>query len=86
MECKALIGQIRRERGEEPPGARLKIKAQDHDFGAYYEVVCVYADGNETAAAYAWGCEALPESWDRVAIQELKSQGYSFPAHKVQAA
>lgn len=79
MECRALIGQIRRERGEEPNGARLTIKAQPHDFGTYYEVVCRYSDGNETAAAYAWDCEDLPENWDKVAIQELKSQGYSFP-------
>ncbi len=71
LECKALIGQLRRMYGEEPPGARLKIQSNPHDFGTYYEVICEYNDENEEAANYAWGCEDIPDRWDEQAKIEL---------------
>ena len=51
--------------GEEPEGTRLTIKANPHDFGTYYEVVCYFDDEDEEAARYAFRCEAeAPDEWD----------------------
>jgi hypothetical protein len=66
-----LIGQIRRELGEEPAGARLRIKSNPHEFGNYLEVVCNYDDSNEEAADYAYRCEDTAGDWDDVARAEL---------------
>jgi hypothetical protein len=71
VECRAFIGQIRRELGEEPAGARLRIKSNSHDFGIYLEVVCNYDDDNEDAANYAYRCEDTSGDWDTIARQEL---------------
>ena len=71
-ECKAFMGQLRRMFGEEPAGARLKIKANPHDFGTYQQVVCEYNDKNEEACEYAYKCEReMPEYWDEQAKIEL---------------
>lgn len=70
-ECKAFINQIRRERGEEPFGARLTIKSNPHDFGTYLEVVCKFDENNEEAAEYAFSCECTAEYWDDEAKAEL---------------
>ena len=71
-ECNALIGQLRRELGEEPGTARLRIKANPHDFGTYYEVACYYDDEDEEGMAYAFKCESdCPGTWDKIARKEL---------------
>lgn len=70
-ECRAYIHQLRRTFGEEPAGARLSIKANDHDFGTYWSVVCSFDGGNEAATDYAYRCESGPESWDEEARWEL---------------
>ena len=71
-ECKALIGQLRRELGEEPFGARLRVEAFPHDFGTYHEVVCEYNEEYEDAEEYAFRCESeLPDRWDAEARKEL---------------
>lgn len=64
-ECDRFLNLIRKTLGDEPPGARLAVKSNPHDFGAYFSVVCHYEDTNEEAATYALRCEAeAPEQWD----------------------
>lgn len=71
-EMKVLINLLRRINGKEPKGAFLIIKSFPHDFGTYYEVVCVYDDDDEEATKYAHNCEKnLPEWWDKKARIEL---------------
>ena len=51
VECKAFMQQIAKHYPE-PDNGYLKIKANSHDFGTYYEVNAVYdMDDNE---AYVW--------------------------------
>jgi hypothetical protein len=71
IECRALIGQLRRMHGEEPVGAKLGIKANSHEFGTYHDVVCYYDINNDEAANYAFNCEDLPEQWDDEAKAEI---------------
>lgn len=64
-ECKRFRELIRKINGPEPPGARLKIKLFDHDFGPYYQVVVEYLETDEEAAEYAYMCEEnLPDYWE----------------------
>ena len=71
-ECLALIHQIRRERGEEPGSAQLKIKSNNHDYGVYREVVCYFDNHDEEGMNYAFKCETeYPEEWDTEARKEL---------------
>lgn len=71
-ECYAFIHQLRRQFGEEPYGARLRVKSNPHDFGTYLEVVCDYNDNCEESQEYAFKCEgeAWP-NWDDTAKAEL---------------
>ena len=81
-ECRALIHQLRRELGEEPEGAFLRIKANAHDFGTYREVIVKYEDDNEAATAYAYRCEEdTPARWDDQAREELAAAGFPVAAH-----
>jgi hypothetical protein len=71
-ETRAYIAQLRRELGEEPPGAHLCVKGFPHDFETYHEVCCSYDTEDEEAADYAFRCESDgPAEWDRIARQEL---------------
>lgn len=71
-ECQAFIQQLRRERGDEPNGAKLTIKHNPHDFGTYLDVVCYFDDTNEAATKYAFACESeTPAFWDEEAKREL---------------
>jgi len=72
-ECKAFINQLRRQFGDEPDGAKLRIKSNNHDFGTYYEVVCYFEEDNKKAIDYALKCEGkTPANWDEEALIELK--------------
>lgn len=72
MECRAFIGQLRRQFGDEPLGAKLAMKSFPHDFGSYYEVVCHFNDDFDVAIDYAYNLENnLPEHWDETAKAEL---------------
>ena len=76
FECRLFIEQLRRTFGEEPVGARLKIKENHHDFGTYHEVACNYNENNEEACEYAFRCESeMPEFWDEYAKEAL-AKGY----------
>lgn len=71
-ECNALIRQLRRVFGKEPPGARLAVKANAHDFGTYYDVVCYFEADDPAAEKYAFDIDAnLPEEWDERAKLDL---------------
>jgi hypothetical protein len=63
-ECRRFIELLRRTFGEEPEGAQLMIKSNPHDFGAYYEVVCYYEEGNEEA----------PTRWDQPSTPILSAR------------
>lgn len=73
-ECRIFINMLRRIHGEEPTGARLTIRAFDHEFGSYHEVVCYYDSDNKVSSEYALKCEGeTPEHWDELALEELNS-------------
>ena len=63
-ECRRFIELIRASLGPEPAGARLGIKAHQHDFGTYREVVCYYDDDKPEAIDFAFRCESeAPSRW-----------------------
>lgn len=72
-ECRAWINQLRRAFGPEPPQAQLATTSNEHDFGAYLDVV-VYFDCDDAAARdYACRVEANQIlNWDAEARRELK--------------
>lgn len=71
-ECQAYRDLLRRTLGPEPPGARLIIKSNPHDFGDYLDVACQYEDTDPEAKAYAFRCESEgPETWDKFARRQL---------------
>jgi hypothetical protein len=79
-ECKAFIGQLKRQFGDPPPGASLIITSNPHDFGTYLEVAVRYDDWDEVAADYAFKLEGeLPAHWDAISRAELDlvPQGWS---------
>lgn len=64
-ECRRFIKQLRKQFGNEPFGAELKIKSFRHDFGTYHEVVCYFEDSDEVAMDYAYMLENnIPEYWE----------------------
>ena len=56
-ECNRFIAQIRRHYPE-PEGGYLRVSAEPHDFGTYYEVVCRYDDSDTEASKWAFDVEA----------------------------
>ncbi len=71
-ECRAFIGQIRRDLGVEPEGAKLIIRSNPHDFGTYYEVAVRFSEDSEDAVNYAFRVESdAPVTWDAEARKEL---------------
>jgi hypothetical protein len=69
LECAAYIVALRRKYGEEPEGAHFRARREEHDFGSYYEVVCVF-DGNDKAAAeYAYKTENGLAHWEEVGMK-----------------
>lgn len=72
-ECQRFLELIRKKLGPEPPGARLGIKSNPHDFGTYYDVVCYFDDEDEAARTYAFRCESdSPRTWadDKLTTEE----------------
>ena len=63
-ECRRFIRNIRYVLGNEPEGAMLRVRSNNHDFGTYYEVACYYENGNDKALEYATKCESeAPPTW-----------------------
>jgi len=64
-ECRRFRELIRKELGQEPHGAWLRIKGFPHDFGTYLEVICVLDTNDETAIEYAFNAEGnAPTRWE----------------------
>ena len=71
-ECTAFINQLKREFGEPPVGASLRITQNPHDFGTYLDVEVRFDDDVEEANEFAYKVEGgLPEFWDEEARKEL---------------
>jgi hypothetical protein len=84
-ECRAYIALLRRTLGDEPPGASLAIKSNEHDFGTYLSVVCYYDPEHEAAIDYAFRCESEgPQEWDEAAKAELSEAGNTKHSHHSQ--
>ncbi len=64
QESTRFLNLIRKTLGDEPPGARLAVKSNPHDFGSYYSVVCHYEEDEVEAVRYALRCESeAPTEW-----------------------
>jgi hypothetical protein len=76
-ECRAFLNQLRRQFGEPPEGAELRLKANAHDFGTYYDVIVTFPDDDRTAIEYALKLEGnTPEYWDAESVAELEARGF----------
>lgn len=63
-ECLRFIDLIRKTVGPEPPGARLHIHSNPHDFGTYLEVCVQFDVWDKEAADYAYRVEdKAPMTW-----------------------
>jgi len=70
-ECRVFIRQLRRVFGEEPPGARLVVRNNRHDYGQYCEAAVKYDENEKAAVEYAFRIEAeSPYNWDDEARAE----------------
>ena len=64
-ECARYRDLIRQALGPEPEGARLSIRAEDHDFGTYLVVVCAFDDDLPESVEYAYRAESdAPATWN----------------------
>lgn len=71
-ECQALIAQLKRQFGDPPGTARLIVRANNHDFGVYYEVAVTFDTDDAIATDYALKLDAkFPSNWDDQARREL---------------
>lgn len=69
FECSNYAEQLYREFGDE---ASNKVHWNDHDFGAYAEVIATYDDLNPDAIQFVFDLERrLPARWDAVARKAL---------------
>jgi hypothetical protein len=83
LECRVFIKQLRRQFGDEPSTALLKVKSNPHDFGSYLSVVCVFEENDEDAVKYAYDIEEnLPDCWDEESIAELREAGYEIASER----
>jgi len=74
-ECWAYIRQLRRMFGKEPDGAELAIRANPHELGTYYSVICVYHPEKRASDDYAYRCDSgNPKHWDAQGRHELAGE------------
>ena len=70
-ECLKYVTAIRFLFGDEPPGARLKVVWQEHDFGPYLEVAVAFDPTDRAAAEYAARCDAqAPTTWAAAGLDD----------------
>lgn len=62
-ECRRYIEALIAHYGDGPDGTYLTVKGFPHDFGTYYEVVCVYDDDDAESVDYAFKVEAGLQRW-----------------------
>ena len=66
---RAFIAAIKAKLGHPPGSVWLKIKAFEHEFGTYHEVVCEYDSEDEVGRDYALRCESeSPSTWEEAKI------------------
>jgi len=64
-ECRAHVRALRNVLGQEPDGAQLSYRGFSHDFGTYYEVICLFDPNIPEAIDYAFRCESKgPRTWE----------------------
>lgn len=68
-ECNRYKAALLAHYGPEPVGARITVKAFPHDFGQYYEVVCMFDDAAPEAVEYAYKCEDGLAKWPAIAAE-----------------
>jgi hypothetical protein len=77
LECETFRDQLRRQFGDEPEGATLRVKSNPHDFGNYLEVACYFDTDSEEAVAYAFKCEGEAwTEWDVASREKLGTDKY----------
>lgn len=72
-EAETFAQEIRFKLGVAPKVTRLFVKANPHDFGTYYTVVCEYDSDNGRAVEYAFRCEReAPTEWSQFGKQTME--------------
>ena len=77
LECRVFANQLRRVFGDPPAGAEIGVKAFQHDFGTYREVVVFFDDAKskeEGNPGYEYAIKVennTPAKWDIPALHEL---------------
>jgi hypothetical protein len=74
LECRVYMEQLLRVFGVLPTKAFLTIKAQDHDFGTYREVVVSFDPEDPEAEKYAMEVEGGIPKWDEEALEQLRGR------------
>lgn len=79
-ECQIFARQLARAFPlAKPEGCQFVVKAFQHDFGTYHEVVTTYDDEIQEQIDFALMVESYtPEYWDETAIAELTAAGIPF--------
>jgi hypothetical protein len=73
-ECRVYMEQLLRVFGVQPSRAFLAIKAQEHDFGTYREVVVNFDPEDPEAEKYAMEVEGGVPKWDETALEQLNEK------------
>ena len=77
LEARALEDQIVRQFAPVPPGVRIRLKANPHDFGTYFTLVLSYEEEDIDAREFCEKVEdKFPDRWDDDAIFYLKRNQY----------
>ena len=77
VECRAYVEQLHRLATRDypttvPAGARIRVKANAHDYGSYFEVVVDFDNDDEAQVEFAYWLEAhAPAHWDDDAKRKL---------------
>ena len=77
LECRAMIGQLRREFLKEPEGGQLTIVRSRYEMDDCYYVGFMYDKDNDDHLVYFWKLDGeWPAVWDREARMFLDTQNY----------
>lgn len=74
IECTAYKHQLQRLKPN--AACELAVKAFDHDFGTYREVIARHSDAQEAIEDAFWFEDNQPNLWDEEAVKELANNGY----------
>jgi hypothetical protein len=82
IEANALIHQLQRVFGNNPPGTRFKIIQCPHDAGIYLDIRFYYDDEIQEHVKYLTNLDAGCDVWDTEAKNELKAHRYELTRSK----